>query len=64
MSLSDAVSVRQLNSLGRDIDTYARRKSRIDLTVSQKVGSGSLSFYASSSDYWGRQQGRETSYRH
>ena len=62
LSLSDAVSVRQLNSLGRDIDTYARRKSRIDLTVSQKVGSGSLSFYASSSDYWGRQQGRETSY--
>lgn len=62
LNLTDAVNVRELGRQGLDIGTYARQKSRIDLTVSQQLGAGTLGFYASSTQYWGSHQGRETSY--
>ncbi len=62
LNLTDAVNVRELGRQGLNIDTYARQKSRIDLTISQQLGGGALGFYASSTDYWGPRLGRETSY--
>lgn len=62
LSLYDALNVRELGRRGDDIGRYARQKSRLDLSVSQKVPKGTLSLYASSIAYWGRRQGRQTSF--
>ncbi|WP_246207787.1 fimbria/pilus outer membrane usher protein [Pseudomonas karstica] len=62
LSLPDAINVRALGRHGSDIDGYARQKSRLDLTLNQKLGDGTLSLYGSSVDFWGKQQGRQTSF--
>ncbi|WP_275965870.1 fimbria/pilus outer membrane usher protein [Pseudomonas sp. 1912-s] len=62
LSLPDAINVRDLGRRNEDINGYARQKSRVDVTVSQKLGDGTLSLYGSSVDYWGQQQGRQTSF--
>jgi outer membrane usher protein len=62
LGLPDAVNLRDLASRGQDINQYARQKSRLDLSLSQKVGPGTLSLYGSSVDYWGSRQGRQTSF--
>lgn len=62
LSLPDALNVRDLGRRNQNIDAYARQKSRLDLTISQKLGDGTLSLYGSSVDYWQQQQGRQTSY--
>ncbi|NWE78239.1 fimbrial biogenesis outer membrane usher protein [Pseudomonas yamanorum] len=62
LSLPDAINVRELGRRREDTNNYARQKSRLDLTVSQKLGDGTLSLYGSSVDYWGSQQGRQTSF--
>ncbi|NVZ84483.1 fimbrial biogenesis outer membrane usher protein [Pseudomonas yamanorum] len=61
LNLTDAMNVRELGRQQGDIDAYARQKSRLDLSVSQQVGLGALGFSVSSTDYWNRRQGRETS---
>ena len=62
LSLPDALNVRELGHRGGNIDHYARQKSRVDLTISQQLGKGTLSVYGSSIDYWAGQQGRQTSF--
>lgn len=62
LSLPDALNVRDLARRGQDTLAYARQKSRLDLTINQKLGDGTLSLYASSVDYWRQQQGRQTSF--
>lgn len=62
LSLPDALNVRDLGRRGQDTQAYARQKSRLDLSINQKLGDGTLSLYASSVDYWRQQQGRQTSF--
>ena len=62
LNLPDALNVRELGRQGGNISSYARQKSRIDLTISQQLGVGSLSLYGSSIDYWAGRQGRQTSF--
>lgn len=62
LNLTDAVNVRELGRRGQDIGSYARQKTRLDLTISQQAGAGTLGFYASSTQYWGPRLGRETAY--
>lgn len=62
LSLPDALNVRQLRRRGASLDDYPRQKSRLDLTISQKLGEGTLSVYGSSIDYWAAVQGRQTSF--
>jgi outer membrane usher protein len=62
LSLPDALNVRELGHQGGSLDSYARQKSRLDLTISQQLGEGTLSLYGSSVDYWAGRQGRQTSF--
>lgn len=62
LNLPDALNVRDLGRHGGNLDSYARQKSRLDLTISQQLGPGTLSLYGSSTDYWAGQQGRQTSF--
>lgn len=62
LSLPDALNVRELARERGNIDRYARQKSRLDLTISQQLGEGTLSLYGSSVDYWAGRQGRQTSF--
>lgn len=62
LNLPDAINVRDLARQGASLDSYARQKSRLDLTISQQLGEGTLSLYGSSTDYWAGQQGRQTSF--
>jgi len=62
LSLPDALNVRDLGRRGEDINQYARQKNRVDLSISQKLGDGSLTLYGSSVEYWRQQQGRQTSF--
>ncbi|MDQ0981263.1 fimbria/pilus outer membrane usher protein [Pseudomonas synxantha] len=62
LNLPDALNVRELARQGGSINSYARQKSRLDLTISQQLGAGSLSLYGSSIDYWAGRQGRQTSF--
>ncbi len=39
-----------------------RQKNRIDFTLNQRLGEGTLSLFGSSVDYWRRQHGRQTSF--
>ncbi len=39
-----------------------RQKNRLDFTLNQRLGAGTLSLFGSSVDYWQRQYGRQTSY--
>ncbi len=62
LSLPDAMNVQDLGRHGGSLDRYARQKSRLDLTISQQLGEGTLSLYGSSIDYWSGRQGRQTSF--
>lgn len=62
LSLNDALTLRERVRADRNVQEFARQKSRIDLTISQKLGAGSLSVYGSSVDFWRRQDGRQTSF--
>ena len=62
LNLPDALNVREIARQSGDIDAYARQKSRLDLTISQQLGIGTLSLYGSSVDYWGGQEGRQVSF--
>ncbi|MFL1546781.1 fimbria/pilus outer membrane usher protein [Pseudomonas sp. O39] len=62
LSLPDALTVRELGHHGGSMGSYTRQKSRLDLTISQQVGEGTLSVYGSSIDYWAGTQGRQTSF--
>lgn len=62
LNLTDAINVRQLGRQGRDASIYARQKQRVDLTVSQQLGQGTLGFYVSSTQYWGPRLGQETAF--
>ncbi|MBM7132199.1 fimbria/pilus outer membrane usher protein [Dyella mobilis] len=59
--LLDAVNARDYVRYGQGLGTQTRQRSRLDLTVNQKVGNGQLFFSGSTSDYWGG-AGRTTSY--
>lgn len=62
VGLYDAVNLRQRAREARGTQELARQKSRIDLTISQQLGQGTLSFQGSSVDFWRRQDGRQTSF--
>lgn len=62
LSLYDALTLRERAQGERGPQDFARQKKRIDLTISQKLGQGSLSLYGSSVDFWRRQDGRQTSF--
>lgn len=62
LNLSDAVNVRGLAARGEDIGQYARQKSRLDLSINQQIGGGTLTLFGSSVDYWGQRLGRQTSF--
>lgn len=62
LNLPDALNVRAIASQSGDVNGYARQKSRLDLTISQQLGSGTLSLYGSSVDYWGGGEGRQVSF--
>lgn len=62
LSLPDAANVRDLARRREDVSQYARQKSRLDMTMNQKLGDGTLSLFGSSVEYWGGRQGRQTSY--
>lgn len=62
LGLLDAVNVRELNRRGDDFNAYARQRSRLDLSINQKIGgNGQLFVNGSTTDYWGG-SGRQTSY--
>lgn len=62
LGLHDALNLRVRAREERGIQGFARQKSRIDLTLSQKLGPGTLSLYGSTVDFWRRQDGRQTSF--
>ena len=62
LGLYDALSLRERAREARESQDFARQKNRIDLTISQQIGEGSLSLNASSVDFWRRQDGRQTSF--
>lgn len=62
LGLNDALNLRERARDARGSQDVARQKSRIDLTVSQQLGQGTLSLYGSSVDFWRRQDGRQTSF--
>jgi outer membrane usher protein len=63
LGLLDAVNMRQLVREGLGTANYARQRNRLDLNISQTVGSeGSLYLAGSTTDYWGNGAGRQTSY--
>ncbi|MDT9634402.1 fimbrial biogenesis outer membrane usher protein [Pseudomonas sp. JV449] len=62
LNLPDALNVREIASRSGDVNGYARQKSRLDLTISQQLGIGTLSLYGSSVDYWGGEEGRQVSF--
>ncbi|MFY0752112.1 fimbrial biogenesis outer membrane usher protein [Pseudomonas sp. NFX5] len=62
LNLPDALNVREIASRSGDVNGYARQKSRLDLTISQQLGIGTLSLYGSSVDYWGENEGRQVSF--
>lgn len=62
LNLPDALNVREIARQSGDVNGYARQKSRLDLTISQQLGIGTLSLYGSSVDYWGGQEGRQVSF--
>lgn len=62
LTLIDTINVNDQVRRGHSVDSYARQKNRLDITLSQKIGDGTLSLYGSSVEYWGAHQGRQTSY--
>ncbi|WP_248481460.1 fimbria/pilus outer membrane usher protein [Pseudomonas sp. CYM-20-01] len=61
-SLYDALSAQEGLRKGYGAERLARQKSRIDLNVSQQLGGGTLTLSGSSTAYWRRQQGRQTTF--
>jgi len=63
LSLSDAARLRDNLSAGLDGQNVQRQRSRVDLTVNQRLGEGNGSLYisGSSANYWSNSQ-RTTSY--
>lgn len=62
VGLNDALNLRRRVRDERGTQGFARQRSRVDLTISQPLGRGTLSFYGSSVDFWRRQAGRQTSF--
>ncbi|WP_061941221.1 fimbria/pilus outer membrane usher protein [Collimonas pratensis] len=62
LGLNDAVSVRNLASRGADTGAVNRQRSRFDWNISQEIGKGSMFISGSSTQYWGRNLGRQTSF--
>ncbi|MGU9857266.1 fimbria/pilus outer membrane usher protein [Pseudomonas sp. LF245] len=62
LGLNDALNLRERARDARGSQDFARQKSRMDLTISQELGQGTLSLYGSSVDFWRRQDGRQTSF--
>ena len=62
LGLNDALNLRERARDARGSQDFARQKSRMDLTISQQLGQGTLSLYGSSVDFWRRQDGRQTSF--
>ncbi|WP_167496693.1 fimbria/pilus outer membrane usher protein [Pseudomonas kairouanensis] len=62
LGLNDALTLQARARSQRSVQDFARPKSRVDLSISQKLGPGTLSLYGSSVDFWRRQDGRQTSF--
>lgn len=62
LGLNDALTLQEQVRGNRNLQDFARQKSRIDLSISQKLGPGTLSLYGSSVEFWRRQDGRQTAF--
>lgn len=61
LGLNDAVRLRERAERGEVVD-LVRPRSRLNLSLSQRLGPGSLFLTGSTNDYWGGNLGRQTTY--
>ncbi|MEX5541816.1 fimbria/pilus outer membrane usher protein [Pseudomonas poae] len=60
LSVSDAARVRDLAIDGLKLDSVSRLRDRMDISLNQRVGSGSMYLTGSSQNYWNRTNGNLT----
>jgi len=60
LSVRDAARVRDLAIEGRSLDSVSRVRDRMDISLNQSLGKGSIYLTASSQNYWNRQSGNLT----
>jgi len=60
LTLSDAARVRDLAIDGLNLDNVSRLRDRMDISLNQSLGTGSLYLTGSSQNYWNRKSGNLT----
>jgi outer membrane usher protein len=60
LALSDAARVRNLAIDGLSLDNVSRLRDRMDISLSQSMGNGSVYLTGSSQNYWNRKSGNLT----
>ena len=60
LSVSDAAHIRDLALDGLKLDTVSRLRDRMDISLNQSVGDGSVYLTGSSQNYWNRNNGNLT----
>ena len=60
LSIGDAARVRDLAIEGRSLDNLSRIRDRMDISLNQSLGNGSVYLTGSSQNYWNRANGNVT----
>lgn len=60
LSIADAARVRDLAIEGRSLDNLSRIRDRMDISLNQSLGNGSVYLTGSSQNYWNRANGNLT----
>lgn len=60
LSIADAARVRDLAIDGRNLDNLSRLRDRMDISLNQSLGNGSVYLTGSSQNYWNRASGNLT----
>ena len=60
LSIADAARVRDLAIEGRSLDNLSRLRDRMDISLNQSLGNGSVYMTGSSQNYWNRASGNVT----
>lgn len=60
LSITDAARVRDLAIEGRSLDNLSRIRDRMDISLNQSLGNGSVYLTGSSQNYWNRASGNVT----
>ncbi|AVE06709.1 fimbrial biogenesis outer membrane usher protein [Pseudomonas palleroniana] len=60
LSIADAARVRDLAIDGRSLDNLSRLRDRMDISLNQSLGNGSVYLTGSSQNYWNRASGNLT----